>query len=157
MSEEWKKVEDLLSEMPLRKPPAGLDERILSGKAPRRRLGLRALVPAIAAAAVLALVAGWVWMKHRPDAENGVPPAVIPSVAKTVGSQTQGPETCPPVVATWSRMSYEGTVLLGDATPAYAFVRRGVQQTFWVDPGTGARIVMRVPTKNVILLKAQVN
>ncbi len=153
MNDEWKNVEGLLGAMPLRKPPAELDERVLSGTAPRRWGTARLLVPAVAAA-VLALVAAWVWLKQPPGAERKGPPGVATAVAKTEGAQ---PEASAPVVITWSETSYEGTVLLGDETPAYAFVRHGVRLTNWVDAGTGARFVTRVPMKNVILIKAQVD
>lgn len=152
MSDEQVQIEALLRALPLRRPTASLDARVLGGR-PARLAALRLVfacgVAAAAAAAVLILM---LW-----PANPARPPAPAVGTHALAAASTSAPAGAAPfrVEETWSNVSYEGTVALDDQTPVRQFIQNRVERTRWVDPQTGKVFQITVPVKELILVKAE--
>jgi len=139
-------IEKLLRKMPLRRPPKTLDRRVL--RQPARAARLWWAAGALAAAAVVAVaiaLSGGGKQHSRPE----------PGVAQ----RTAQPEPQPPgpvrMEQTYSRMQYEGVLLLDDRTPLRKFRRRILRRVLWIDERTGYTDEMSIPDEQVILIAAE--
>jgi len=144
MSEE---IENLLRAMPLKKPSAALDARVL-GRSARRWWWLAPVAGgALAAAAALVLA---VALPHGGQPPAAPPAPVAPAEAT---AQAAGPER---LEQNWSEVSYEGLVTPDEGTPLRKFRRRTYEYVRWFDPRQGIQVETTVPREEVILVKAAV-
>jgi hypothetical protein len=139
-------IENLLGRMPLRKPPASLDAKVLGAARPGRRIvlwGAAGAGLAAAAAAVILAVAGLGGPARTP---------VLPS-------PTQGVVAAEPVRVEedWSQVRYEGIVVPDGRTPLKQFRRQAIEHVQWIDAASGTRTEMTIPREEVILIKASVD
>lgn len=145
MKDELRQIERMLRRVPLRKPPASLDAKVLP---PRRRgRALWATAGRVAAAAVIAIAA--LLMLHR------APQAKRPPAARETARVDQPFEPVQ-VEETISRVFYEGLLVPDEKTPVRVFRRRTLQRTWLVDPDSGYSVEMTVPCEHVILVDAEI-
>jgi hypothetical protein len=152
-------LENLLGRMPLRKPPASLDRRVLSAR-PRRGHGL-ALAAAgvgLAAAAVLVVANALTPATVDPPAPGAMSPPETVVAAPPQAVEAAPAETPQPlrVEANWSTVSYEGMVVPDDRTPLMKFRRQRIEYVETLDEATGTRLQAAVPREEIILVKATV-
>jgi len=140
-------IEALLERMPLRKPPATLDAKVLPAR-PRGR-GLVGWIVAGGAAAAAAAVLLACWLHEGGE----VPPAPVPT-GDEPAAVAEAPEPLS-VEREWTHVTYEG-VVAPEGEPMAKFRRHVVRQLEWIDPADGARMEMTVPREEVILIKANV-
>ncbi len=146
-------LESLLGRMPLRRPSASLDARVLSGRRSERpgvgwMLAAGAAGAAVAAGvAVTVLALAGAFDRSTASAD----PLEAPQVA---AGEVHRP---PPVhiERQWTHLCYEG-VVAPEGEPMAKFRRQVVRQLEWVDPDDGARMEMTVPREDVILIEATV-
>jgi len=163
-------IESLLERMPLRKPPASLDARVLwRVRRPRQVVIAWAVAAGALAAAAVALFFA---VRTEPRAPAGGPTAA-PAVAQAdVPAPTDGVSPAEAAAALpvggaetdvvpvqierqWTHLAYEG-VVAPEGEPMAKFRRQVVDQLEWVDPDDGAHMEMTVPREDVILIKADV-
>ncbi len=140
-------IEKLLRKMPLRRPPKTLDRRVLRQPAGAARLWWAA--GALAAAAVVVGVAialsGGGKQHSHPE----------PGVAERTAQPEPQPAGPVRMEQTYSRMQYEGVLLLDDRTPLRKFRRRILRRVLWIDVRTGYTDVMSIPDEQVVLIAAE--
>ncbi len=142
MSDDLERIEEMLREIPLRKPPESMDARVLRGPRPRV-IPWVALGGAVAAAIVLAA-----FLLPRPPVGEPLPPQETPGPAE------QGFEPVS-VEETVSRTSYEGLVIPDEKTPMRVFRRRVLERTWMLDQQSGYTVEMAVPREEIILINAE--
>jgi len=163
-------IEALLKRMPLRKPPASLDARVLwRPERPRQVVVAWAVAAGALAAAAAAILFALVGGPAAPDAATGTatptlaqagPPApadVVPSPETATTPPAEADAAVVPVhiERQWAHLAYEG-VVAPEGQPLAKFRRQVVDQVEWVDPDDGAYLEMTVPREDVILIKADV-
>ena len=136
-------IEELLNRMPLRRPPDGIDARVLAARTRRGRTVGWLVSAGVAAAAVLLAVALYEHVT-APRLTDPGDPAQVAEAPTPLSMERQ-----------WTHVAYEG-VVAPDGEPMAKFRRRVVQQLEWIDPDDGARMEMTVPREDVILIKATV-
>lgn len=140
-------IEKLLEKMPLRRPRASLDRRILrSGKMTAIRWS--AVAGAVAAAAAL-LVAALIWQGERHDSPEQS------RIADTHPKLPEFPAGPVRLQRDFSQLEYEGIILLDDKTPVRKFHRRILRNVIWMDEQAGFVDEMTMPDEEIILLTAQ--
>jgi len=165
-------IEMLLKRMPLRRPPASLDARVLWRAARPRQVVIAWAVAAgaLAAAAVAILFA----LPGRLDTTYPVTVPAAPAVAQAdlpfppeaetdAPPAEAGPRTAEDAAAVvpvhierqWTHVAYEG-VVAPEGQPMAKFRRHVVDQLEWVDPDDGTYMEMTVPREDVILIHATV-
>jgi hypothetical protein len=134
-------IENLLRQMPLRKPSADLDARVLAGRPRARRAWLAGAVGgALAAAAAVILAVG------LPQNMSKVTPGPQPGPAAAVEPVR--------IEQNWSEVSYEEVVCPDPETPMQTFRRRTVDHVQFFDPQRNIRMETIVPREEIIFVKA---
>jgi hypothetical protein len=150
-------IENLLGRMPLRKPPASLDDRVIGRRRRRRILAWSLASGAVAAAAAAVVVA--VLLTTGPDgtmvARSPNPPAV-PNVPVERVAQAPSPKPLR-LERNWAAVSYEGVVAPDEGAPLMKFRRRTLGHVQMIDQARGRQMEMTVPGEEVILIKAPVD
>lgn len=179
-------LETLLADLPLRRPPASLDARIMASRpATHRRLRLWPIAGGVAAAAavVLYIVAagppqttapgaspspGPQAVAHAPAA--GSPAAVAVAVAPAPGQPVVAGElrtapvaltmtgNAPPVRVEkkLTHLRYEGVVTPDSRTPLMKFRRQVLDEVETFDAARGRRVESAGPSEDIIMVKAPV-
>jgi hypothetical protein len=162
-------IENLLHEMPLRKPSPALDDRVLAGlrgrppgqtEAPARRPRRWWALPA--AGAALAVAAAIVIALALPRGTETGGPGPDAAAPPEPGSVAQAPEVpaadAGPVrmEQDWSELTYEGVVVADEETPLRKYRHQTLEHVQWFDPRRGIRVESTVPREEVILVKATV-
>lgn len=170
--DERKQLESLLQALPLRRPSDRLDPRVGAvwgaGAVRWKRLGLGA-----AAAAVLAVAAGLLWMLawHGGPVEPGPPYRATepPSIASTLPPALPGAEGRPSGTAAeqrfppvrieqvWSELKDEEVVPVDDAPPMRRVHHRVFRHVRWIDEPRDVRIEWTVPSEQVVLAPLEYN
>jgi hypothetical protein len=141
-------IENLLRDMPLRKPPASLDAKVVGGG---RRL--RIILWTAAAAGVAAAAAAVIIMIMGPGG-----PARLPVLPPPIEVAQAAPPTEPVrLQQNWSRLSYEGVVVPDGRTPLRQVRHRVLEHVQWIDAAGGTRTEMTLPREEVILIKAPID
>lgn len=152
-------IEAMLKGMPLRTPPASLDEKIrrLTHGRPRWYFRAAAAMGTIAAALVLAFMIRMSGI--TPPVRSLSPLTSGPGMATTLGAgmETVAARGGSPVVTeeTWTRTDYGDLILLDGQRPVRQFRRQHVQQVQWTDPQKGVQMQMTIPRAEVILVDAK--
>lgn len=156
---EFAEVERMLGALPLRQPPAKLDERIRHMTRPVSRLEKVRWI-GVGAAAMLALTLGAApFLPRRHPAPSALPPSIqpdrpIPLLQDRGNSQSR--EERPLLVRhTTSQVANDGIVGFVGDTPVQRQRKKSVQQMWLIDPTTGARIAVTVPREEVIVRRVQ--
>ena len=144
MDDEFRRLEELLKGLPVRRPPASLDAKVLR-PARRRALGL-GVTAAAAAAAAAALAALLLWPRTPHE-----PPSVGVSQARRPG-QLEPMQ----VEETVSQLSYQGLVAPDESWPMRVLRRRAITRTWLVDPQTGYTVETTVPHDQILLIRAEI-
>jgi hypothetical protein len=147
MTQSDDEMEELLRGLPRRGPSAGLDRRIAGSLAPRRvGPGVR-----VAVAASIAVVVGFMTMmmtwspKYRPVAVHS---AAGKTTTASVATSDESPVE---LETTVSNTIDDGIVAEEDGVPYRQVRRETVREYWWVNPASGARVRMRVPSEQVIV------
>jgi len=145
-------IENLLREMPLRKPPASLDARVLGARARPGRRTWPIAVAAGALAAAAALVIAFVLPRGTETGAvaPGAPPAPAPVQVASQAGQA-GPVR---LEQNWTEVSYEGLVAPDNETPLRKFRRQTIEHVRWTDPSSGIRVETTTPRDEIILIRA---
>ncbi|MBL7140835.1 MAG: hypothetical protein ISS74_08005 [Planctomycetes bacterium] len=159
-------IEILLGQMPLRRPPASLDARVLRRlERPRQVVIPWAVAASAVAAAAVAILCAVLGGGDAPDA--GAPAAPPVAQADLLAEPPAVPEAGPwadeaeaavvpvHIERQWTHLAYEG-VVSPEGEPMAKFRRQVVEQLEWVDPEDGAYMEMTVPREDVFLIKADV-
>ena len=146
-------IENLLREMPLRKPPASLDARVLGAALrPRRRAWPMAAAGAVLAAAALVIA----FALPRGTETGPVAPAAPPAPAP-VQMAAQADAAAPMrLEQNWTEVSYEGLVAPDNEAPLRKFRRQTIEHVRWTDPASGIRVETTTPRNEIILIRADV-
>jgi len=149
-------IENLLGRMPLRKPPASLDDRVIGRRRRRRILAWSVASGAVAAAAAAVVVAVLLTGNDgNMVARSPNPPAVSNAPAERVA---QAPSPKPlRLERNWAAVSYEGVVAPDEGAPLMKFRRRTLGHVQMIDQARGRQMEMTVPGEEVILIKAPVD
>ncbi len=139
-------LEDLLREMPLRRPSALLDERVRTAGPGGGVAWKSALAAGVIAAA---LFSAWLIASRRPGGREagglaGRPPAGAPGPLRPVRFEQNS-----------SDLWYEGLLLLDDHTPMRQYRQETVHEVRWIDPESGSAMEMTVPVETVFLVSAK--
>lgn len=158
-------IESLLRRMPLQKPPADLDRKVLRAR-PRRFPMWVAGVGATALAAAAALVMA-VYLPQTgvtppvpgPTTPTTViaGPAVVSVPSVTAAEAEPQPDTPMQFRQNWSPLAYEGIVEPDDHTPLRKYRRQTYDYVRWSDPRQGFQVETTIPREEVILIKADVH
>jgi hypothetical protein len=156
-------IESLLRRMPLRRPGAALEGRVLSAcRRPvvRRRIGWAAAAALVAAAGAAPLVTH---LLTRGDHTGG-------TTATTGGVRDKGPlpVDAPPGIPPPARpgpvriertlaggFSSDGVVGVADHAPLHRYRRVAVRQVWIIDPKTGKRMAVSIPREEVVLVRVE--
>ena len=141
MSDDLRRLERTLAEMPLRRPPASLDAKVLR----RRRAGPWLAIGGLVAAAAI---------------------VIAPLLLRDTGMRQQAPVRVNGVQAqqssaplwleeTFSNLSYDGLFAPDDKAPMRVFRRRSLQRIWLVDQQSGYTVEMNLPDEQVILMDAE--
>jgi hypothetical protein len=130
-------LESLLRGLPLRPPPAGLDDRIAASVRRRPRHPARWA----AAAAVLLAAVG---VLHRGGNRPSVPAAIVRPVVSPVLVERETSQTFD-----------DGVVSVTGQTPYRRLRERTLREVWWTDPTTGARLWARLPSERVAAVPAE--
>ena len=145
MNDELTELEHALAGVPLRKPPASLDGKVLSKHRRLRQAVPWALGGACAAAAVVMTV---LLLEPAPDGRR-------PPLAKAPAEA--GPPLDPVrVEETISQVSYEGLFAADEKTPVRMFRRLMLERTWLVDQHSGYTVETTVPREQVLLIGVEV-
>ena len=142
MSDDLERIEEMLGDIPLRKPPESLDAKVFRGRR-RRVIPWVALGGAAAAAIVLAA-----FLLPRPPVVEPLP------LQETAGFAEQAFEPVS-VEETVSRISYEGLMIPDEKTPMRVFRRRVLERTWMLDQQSGCTVEMAIPREEIILIDAE--
>jgi hypothetical protein len=156
-------IESLLRRMPLRRPRAALDGRVLS--ACRRPVVRRRAWWAAAAAALVAGAGAAPLVTHlltRGDA-TGTAAAATGRVRADIPAQVGVPPRLPPAPARPLRIertlaggfSSDGVVGVADHAPLHRYRRLSVRQMWIIDPRTGKRMAVSIPREEVVLVRVE--
>jgi hypothetical protein len=147
-------IENLLREMPLRKPPASLDARVLgAAPQPRRRTWPMAIAGAVLAAAAAVVIA----LALPRGTETGPAAPAAPPAASTVQVAAQADAAAPVrLEQNWTQVSYEGLVAPDNEAPLRKFRRQTIEHVRWTDPASGLRVEATTPRDEIILIRADV-
>lgn len=142
-------LEQLLGDVPLRRPTLAMDRRVGEALAPKPAKWGR-----LAIAAVLLLAVGAAISTRQLRLR---PPAAVPAIAGTSPPATAVALASPVRVdrAVSTEVS-DGVVTVTDNVPYERVRRTTVRETWYVDPRTGARVRVEVPTEEVVLRPAEV-
>ncbi len=142
-------VENLLRRMPLRRPSAALDARILALRPKHRRVWIVSLAGGALAAAAAVLLA----LALPRGSETGAP--VPPSASSTPASMALATPRAPvEFQENYSQVSYEGVVAPDNVTPLQQFRRHTVERVQWVDAARGLKFETTTPRDEIILVSA---
>ncbi len=165
--DDLEQLECRLKRIPLRRPPADLDERMASLFAPRPVRASRrwtvAAVAAVAAAACLALALGpRLWSgrdEARAPGEAQPPPAAARDRGPAHSEPRADPPPAPPVRIdrVWAADASRGVVFSAEAEPVERFERRIVRQVVVIDEDRQRRIEWHIPTKQTVDLPLEYN
>jgi hypothetical protein len=155
-------IEALLRRMPLRRPGAALDGRVLSAcRRPlvRRRLWWAAAA-LVAAAAAAPIVAHLLTHGERPG-DTSRTAGHLPPAGTARGAQLPAPP--PPARARAVRIertlaggfSSDGVVGVADRAPLHRYRRLSVRQMWLIDPKTGKRMAVSIPREEVVLVRVE--
>ena len=141
-------IENLLREMPLRKPAASLDARVVG-----RRRRLRIVLWTAATAGVAAAAAAAIIILAGPGG-----PAQLPALPPPA-AVAQAPSPAEPVrlQRNWSQLSYEGVVVPDGRTPLRQFRHQALEHVQWIDAARGTKTEMTIPREEIILIKAPID
>jgi len=168
-------IENLLRQMPLRKPSADLDARVADAFAagaastetrraniwgrPRTRQAwlVGAVGGALAAAAAIILAVGL--PQGTPTATPGPQPVSVPAQVASGSLTLTGAAPPLPVEPVrleqnWSELSYEGLVCPDPETPLRKFRHRTLEHVQWFDPRRNIRMETTIPREEIIFVKA---
>ena len=155
-------IEALLRRMPLRRPGAALDGRVLSAcRRPvvRRRLRWAAAAALVAAAGAAPLVTHLL-TRHdatgRTTAATGSVRDNIPSpvgVTPDVALARPRPLRIERTLA--GGFSSDGVVGVADHAPLHRYRRLSVRQMWIIDPKTGKRTAVSIPREEVVLVRVE--
>ena len=153
-------IENLLRRMPLRKPSADLDARVLASRPqPKRAWLIGAVGGALAAAAAVILAVG---LPQNTHTVTTAPPAV-PGATQVAEGPLTLTGAAPAVPAepvrleqNWSEVSYEGLVCPDPQTPLRKFRHRTLEHVQWFDPRRNIRMETTIPHEEIIFVKASV-
>ena len=130
-------LEALLRGLPLRPPPAGLDDRIAASVRRRPRHPARW----VAAAAVLLAAVG---VLHRTGHGPTTPSASVRPVSSPVLVERETSQTFD-----------DGVVSVTGQAPYRRLRERTLREVWWTDPATGARLWARLPSERVAAVPAE--
>ncbi len=142
MDDELKQLEQTLRSLPLRKPPASLDARVLRR---RHRVLPWAVIGGMAAAAA-ALLAAILWLTPEPRTTVVLAPSPV---------EAEEPFEPVRLEETFSQMSYEGIFAPDEKMPLRIFRHRTLERTLLVDQNTGYTVEMAVPREQLVLIEAE--
>ena len=168
-------IENLLRQMPLRKPSADLEARVADAFAAgaasteTRRANIRgrprtrqawlvgAVGGALAAAAAIILAVGLPQGTQTPA--PGPQPASAPGQVASGSLTLTGAAPPLPVEPVrleqnWSELSYEGLVCPDPETPLRKFRHRTLEHVQWFDPRRNIRMETTIPREEIIFVKA---
>ena len=168
-------IENLLRQMPLRKPSPSLDARVTdvfaAGAAgtetrrantrgrPRTRQAwlVGAVGGALAAAAAVILAVGL--PQSTPTGTPGPQPTSAPAQVANGSLTLTGAALPLPVEPVrleqnWSELSYEGLVCPDPETPLRKFRHRTLEHVQWFDPRRNIRMETTIPREEIIFVKA---
>jgi hypothetical protein len=155
MTESDNDLEQLLRGLPRRQPSAQLDARILASVrgGPARVPVQRYRVWWMAVAASVAIMIGVEIVRERSLQMKPQPQKSV--VATTVNAPTASFESPMELETTVSRTIDDGIVDVEDGVP-YRQIRRETVKDYWiVDPSTGAKARVRVPSEQVLVCREE--
>jgi hypothetical protein len=160
-------IESLLRRMPLRRPGAALDGRVLSAcRRPvvRRRVWWAAAAALVAAAGAGPIVAHLLTHGERPG-DTSQTAGHLPPAGTARGAQlTAPPPPAPPPArgrpvrierTLAGGFSSDGVVGVADHAPLHCYRRLSVRQMWIVDPKTGNRMAVSIPREEVVLVRVE--
>ena len=144
MDDELKKLEEVLARMPLRRPPASLDAKVL--RPGQLRIGRWVAIGGVVAAAAVVVAVFILWPGSAADA-----PVVedSPSQVEQALDPVQVEETV------W-HVAYEGLFVPVENTPVRMFRHRSIRRTRLLDGQSGYTVEVTVPDEQVLLVSAEV-
>lgn len=143
-------IETMLRNMPLARPSADLDRRVLSSR-PARPLVLRlgaALALGAAAATILVVLA----TREQPGPALPGPRALASAPAPATGVAPAANPVC--LEQNWSTIEYQGVLDSADQGPLRAYRQQTLQRMVILD-ANGRPTEVNVPRQNVILVSAE--
>jgi hypothetical protein len=150
MSDSDKELEQLLRGLPRRQPTAQLDGRIFASVrgGPTRHRGWW-----MAVAASVSIVVGAGVLVERSRQARAMPQKQ--TVATTVVAPTAPAQSPMELETTVSRTIDDGIVDVEDGVP-YRQIRRETVKEYWIiEPSTGARARVRVPSEQVLVCREE--
>lgn len=152
-----KRIEELLSDMPLAQPTPDLDERILGiAEADRDRWRLVSWTSGLVGVAAGLAIALSVWGVLQLTASSGAP-ALRPSVELASSAETApAADTEGTVVETTNtQIVDEGMVLVDNNIPLHQIRRVTTRQVMYYNEKTNERLELIEPEEEVILIAAE--
>jgi hypothetical protein len=161
------RIEVLLRRMPLRRPGRPLDDRVRR-VVRRRRWFERSRVVGLLLAAVVAVAVGAAPLLRRlipaatppvatrpvPAGRDGTDPAKGQAPLRTAAQEGEnGPSGPVRVERTITHVADDGVVGQMADVPLQRFRRQSVRQVWLVDPQTGGRTAVTIPTEEILVVR----
>jgi len=171
--EDLREVEDLIRDLPLRRPSSGLDDRLASVW-PARTVVRRwwKLGAAVAAAAALAAAVVVMLLRNAGDDLPQGPAAPRGGPAVAEAPQPEELEDLPPIEEPEDRPSQpirieklwtvpaagqQDLVLSDETTPMYRLSHQVVRHVRWIDEANHVHIEWNIPSRQEVLVPLQYN
>jgi hypothetical protein len=160
-------IESLLRRMPLRRPGAALDGRVLSAcRRPivRRRLWWAAAAALVAAAGAGPIVGHLLTQRERPGDTSQTTRHLAPAGGEGAAQNPVRPEPAPPPARAQpvriertlaGGFNSDGVVGVADHAPLHRYRRLSVRQMWIIDLKTGKRMAVTIPREEVVLVRVE--
>lgn len=146
MNDELKQLEEMLRRMPLKKPPASLDAKVLG---PKRRVIRFATLGAAAAVIAIAITLS---IPEKSALESSAPL----DGAEVAGVEESDEAEAMELTETFSDVTYEGLFVTAENKPVHVFRRRMLERTLFVDPKSGYQLETVRPDEELLFVAAEV-